>query len=173
VAPPVPDPLLTSVAEAGSPTADGAAVAPVTTTVVVDPSLGGLLSTPDGALVIAVPAGEYDWLTLSLTDVSLTGAAANLQVGERSYALVVQDSSGVSVVNFSPPFELTAQADLSLSADDQLEPASVLALNPDSGSFDALSSTEVDGGVATSLTSLGAIRTEAGDPGEQATAPDA
>ena len=154
VTPPVPDPVLTPVAEVG----DGANVGPITLSVVIDPSIGGGLSTPDGALVIAVPAGEYDWLTLSLTDVSsLAGAASNLQVGSRSYVLDVQDSSGARVFSFSPPFDLTTVADLSLSVDDQLAGAIVLALNPDSGLFDPLSTVEIEGSLVTSLPSLGAI----------------
>src|SRR5947209_2363134 len=163
VTPPVPDPLLTSVAEVG----DSASVGPITTSVVIDPSVGGALSTPDGALIITVPAGEYDWLTLSVTDVSsLAGAASNLQVGSRSYALDVQDSSGARVVAFSPPFDLTTVPDLSLLVDDQLEATIVLALNPDSGLFEPLSTVEVDRGLVTSLPSLGAIPTDANESGE-------
>ena len=146
---------------------DSASLGPITTSVVIDPSVGGALSTPDGALVITVPAGEYDWLTLSLTDVSsLAGAASNLQVGSRSYALDVQDSSGARVVAFSPPFDLTTVPDLSLLVDDQLEATIVLALNPDSGLFEPLSTVEVDGGLVTSVPSLGAVSIDANESSE-------
>jgi len=140
---------------------DSPTLVPVSTTVVVDPSEGGALSSPDGALVLAIPAGEYDWLTLTLTDVtSLTGPAANLQVGSRSYMLVVRDSSDASVVNFSPPLEVT------VFGDDLLEADAVLAFNPETGSFDALPSTEVEAGLAISLASLAPVPTVAEDPGE-------
>jgi hypothetical protein len=63
--------------------------------------------------------------------------------------------------------DLTAAPDLSLFVDDELQATIVLALNPDTGSFDELSMVEVDGGLATSLSSLGAIPTEANDSGEE------
>jgi hypothetical protein len=134
----------------------GAPLEAVTTTVLIDPGVGGVLSTPDGMLVIGVPAGEEDWLTLSLTDVSsLAGAAPNLQVGTRGYLLAVQDSEHAVVVRFDPPLEITAAVDMTLLTDDQLEAGLVLALNPDSGFVEEVSSMLVDDGLTASLSWLG------------------
>ena len=137
----------------------GAPLEAVTTTVLIDPGVGGVLSTPDGELVISVPAGEEDWLTLRLTDVSsLAGAAPNLQVGSRGYLLAVQDSEHAVVVRFDPPLEITAAVDMTLLTNDQLETGGlVLALNPDSGVVEEVSSMLVDDGLSASLPWLGPV----------------
>ncbi len=146
-------------ASASVPGSDGEYGAPleaVTTTVLIDPGVGGALSTPDGMLVIGVPAGEEDWLTLSLTDVSsLAGVAPNLQVGSRGYLLAVQDSQHAVVVRFDPPLEITAAVDMTLLTGDQREAGLVLALNPDSGIVEEVSSMLVDDGRTASLLWLG------------------
>ena len=122
----------------------------------IDPGVGGVLSSPDGLLVIGVPAGEEDWLTLSLTDVtSLAGAAANLQVGSRSYVLGVQDSDNAVVIRFDPPLDVAAMVDMTLLTDDQLEAGLVMALNPDSGLVEEVSSMPADGALTATLSWLG------------------
>jgi cytochrome c peroxidase len=165
-APVEPGPSVTSVPPPGPDAEYSAPLEPLTTTVVIDPSTGGVLSTPDGMLVIGVPAGEDDWLTLSLTDVSsVAGAAANLQVGGRSYVLGVQDSSNAVVLQFNPPLDLTAVMDLTLLTDGQWEVGVVQVLNPDTGRFEDVSCMLVDGGLAATVSGLGPVPS-ADDSGE-------
>jgi hypothetical protein len=160
------------------PSGDAAATTTTTTTtitVVVDAATGGVLTTPDAAVTIEVPAGQTDNLTLSLTEVSpLTGDTNNLQVGGRRYLLTVQDSDGGSVTNFSPPLVLTFRPDPTLLASGNLDALLVFATNPDTGSFEALATTvAADRLLTTSVAALGSAPELGAPPGPSAGTEDA
>ena len=143
-------------ADPESSTTEASSPEDLTTSVVVDPSTGGLVSSSDAALIVTIPADAADWLTVSLTELSPASQdAANLQVGSRRYVLSVQDSTGADVSVFSPPLELSVQPDMTSLQAGSLDAAVVMALDPDSGAFDILATTVQGTQLQTSLDSLG------------------
>jgi hypothetical protein len=82
-------------------TASGAVAGPVTA--LIDPAVGGVLSTSDPALSVQFPPGAAsDLLSLSLSAVDPT-AAANIAVNGQLYALSVLDSAANPVTSFDQP----------------------------------------------------------------------
>jgi hypothetical protein len=75
-------------------------------TAIIDPALGGVLTTADQTVSIQVPVGASDGpLSLSLSAVD-PSAAANITINGQSFALVVLDDAGNPVTSFLQPFEL-------------------------------------------------------------------
>jgi hypothetical protein len=78
----------------------------VPVTAVIDPALGGVLTTADQTVSIQVPVGASDGpLSLSLSAVD-PSAAANITINGQSFALVVVDDSGNPVTSFLQPLEV-------------------------------------------------------------------
>jgi cytochrome c peroxidase len=139
------------------------------TTVVIDAATGGTLATPDGAVHIAVPAGQADTLTLTLAELPPSNTDPNnLQISGRRYDLTVYDSTGAAVTSFDPPLVVTFRPDPALLAAGNLDALVLQVMNPDTGSLDQLATTVTDETRLTaSLAALGAsaqIGAPAGPP---------
>jgi outer membrane protein assembly factor BamB len=127
------------------------AVGPIS--VAIDPTVGGTLTTPDGALNVVVPPGAAgDVLLCSLTPVDPITGAANLQVAAQYYALSVSDGAGNAVVSFDQPITLI------VVPTQDVDPSSMLiaAFDPAAGALVTLQSeVQPDGTLEAQLTSLG------------------
>jgi len=85
--------------------ATAAEIGPVTA--LIDPALGGSISSADGLFSLQIPAAAYsDMLSLSLIAAGPSTAAANLQINGEFYALQVLDSAGNLVTDFAQPLVL-------------------------------------------------------------------
>ncbi|HLZ22627.1 MAG TPA: hypothetical protein VKQ30_10950 [Ktedonobacterales bacterium] len=124
------------------------AVAPVQAT--IDPSLGGSLTSADGALTVEVTAGEADTLSMSLvllpptTDGSLP--PGNLKVGGQMYALAVTDSAGNTVTVFDPQLSLVVNPTPYAATGGDMDQFTVSVLDPGAGTFVDLQPTMLDDG---------------------------
>jgi hypothetical protein len=137
------------------------------TTVLIDAATGGVLTTPDGAVSIAVPAGQPDTLTLTLAELAPPSIdPGNLQISGRRYALTVCDSNGADVTSFDPPLVVTFRPDPVLLADGDLDALALQALNPDTGALDELATTvTADAQLTASLAALGSATQVGAPPG--------
>jgi hypothetical protein len=156
IGPPAPD--------ASSPAAPAASTA-TATTVLIDAATGGVLTTPDGAVNIAVPAGQTDTLTLTLTELPASSIDPNnLQISGRCYVLTVYDTNGASVTSFNPPLVVTFRPDAALLAAGNLDALVLQAMDPDSGALEQLATTvTADAELTAILAALGPA-TEVGAP---------
>jgi hypothetical protein len=131
-----------------------ALVEPVT--LVVDPAVGGTLSTADGAISVTVPAGAYtDMLTLSLAHVADPASQpGNLQLGSQIFLVSLVDSAGTTVLSLGQPLVITLRpsADDVAAVSGDLSLMSVMSLNSDTALFDAVPTTlNADGTLTVSL----------------------
>jgi hypothetical protein len=107
------------------------------TSVVVDPSSGGSITSGDGSLTVVVPPGEPDTLTFNFPSLDDAAAFGNVRVGSHSYALSAFDSVGNAVTSFNPPLSVVVvpgQCTFDLVNDDWSS-AIVFALAPGSANF--------------------------------------
>jgi uncharacterized membrane protein YgcG len=125
-------------------------------TLVVDPSVGGTLSTADGTISVTVPAGAYtDMLTLRLAHVADPAIQpGNLQLGSQIFLVSLADSAGNNVLSFSQPLVITlwpsAQDVTAVSGD--LSLMSAMSLNSDTALFETVPTTvNADGTLTVSL----------------------
>jgi hypothetical protein len=148
---------VTDTANPAAPAQMPALVEPVT--LVVDPAVGGTLSTADGTISVTVPAGAYtDMLTLSLAHVADPAMQpGNLQLGSQIFLASLVDSAGNTVLSLSQPLVITLRpsADDVAAAGGDLSLMSVLSLNSDTALFDTVPTTlNPDGTLTVSLDHL-------------------
>jgi outer membrane protein assembly factor BamB len=159
-APPTPTPTVTPVAtepptavpETQVQTAAVAAAAPVTA--IIDPAVGGVLTTTDQVLRVEVPPdAASDLLSLSLLSVDPSGAANIAINGQQLYALSVVDSDGNPITTFLQPVTLL------WAPPPTTDPSavSIATLDPTTGTLQPLALEVTDDGrVQASVTSLAA-----------------
>jgi hypothetical protein len=118
----------------------------------IDPSLGGSLTSADGTLTVEVAAGEADTLYVSLvllpptTDGGLP--LGNLQVGGQMYALSVTDGAGNAVTLFDPQLSLVVNPthDALTATGGDMSQLTVSALDPGTGTLVDLQPTMLEDG---------------------------
>jgi hypothetical protein len=128
-------------------------------TLVVDPAVGGTLSTADGTISVTVPAGVYtDMLTLSLAHVADPAMQpGNLQLGSQIFLVSLVDGAGNNVLSFSQPLVITLRpsAEDVAAVNGDLSLMSAMSLNSDTALFDAVPTTvNADGTLTVSLDRL-------------------
>ena len=129
-------------------------------TLAIDPALGGTLSTTDGTLSVVVPPGaSAESLTLSLSHLVEVGQAnGNLSLGNQMFLVTLSTPTGEVLSAFDPPLVVTIRpsSDAVASANGDLSGLAMMALDPDSGSFQVVaSSVNADGTITASLARLG------------------
>jgi hypothetical protein len=128
-------------------------------TLAIDPALGGTLSTTDGILSVVVPAGAFsDWLTVSLSQLGVGQSNGNLSLGSQMFLVTISTSSGDILSTFDQPLAVTIRplVDDVASANGDLSTLVMMALDPDSGTFQPLATTiNADGSITASVARLG------------------
>jgi hypothetical protein len=148
----------TAVPETQIQTAAVAAAAPVTA--LIDPAIGGVLTTADQVLSVQIPPdAASDLLSLSLLAVDPSGAA-NIAINGQLYALSIVDSVGNPITTFLQPVTLLTDSSA----------VSIATLDPSTGAVQSLPLDMTDDGrIQVSLMSLGvpAVLPEMPGPADQ------
>jgi len=131
----------------------------------IDPAVGGVVMTIDGAVSVTVPAGATsDTLVVSL---GADQGVSNLRLGGRLYLLNAQDSLGDNVTSFDQPLIVTQRRSAAAVAPGDLRARLSALLDADSGAFQSMPTTvHPDGSLTMSVDRLAPIVAETAAPAD-------